>query len=317
MIPVSEKKSFGRRKSYFFFARLLLTLGMLAIIVLRVDLRSIGSAFQSMNGRTVLFAVALLPANLLLQMYRWHFILKTANISATTSDVAKSILVGLTFGLITPGRIGEVGRALYIRYPGTISIAGLILLEKVFSLFTVLITSAVSLILWGNEIAGILLMASTLFVVLHLSLIRSILSRLSFLLPHGHTVAELWTRWSAFDRKKIGCLLIISLLFFGIIYTQLYTLVSSFQRIEIVPALISIPLIIAVNSIPITIAGLGLREGAAVFFFSRFGVAEASALNGALLLFALDLLIPGLIGLGFIPKGRKRGRVSDQNANRP
>jgi len=52
--------------------------------------------------------------------------------------------------------------------------------------------------------------------------------------------------------------------------------------------------------VPVTIGGLGIREGAAVLFFSRFGVQESSALGAALLLFAINILIPGLCGLAFI-----------------
>ena len=303
MIPAV--KHAGKRKHVFFFARLLLTLIILGIIVLRVDLRGIGSAFGSLDVATFLMAVILLPLNVLMQIYRWSFILKTAGIRASVKDITKSILVGLTLGLITPGRIGEVGRALYIPSSSTIHIGGLILLEKVFSLFTVLITSAISILLWGNEAVGVLIIIVTLFVALHLNLVRALLSRLSFLLPYGHRVAELWTGWACFNRRQIVSLLAISMGFFLIVYLQFFILISAFQHIAVSTGLISIPLIIAVNSIPITIAGLGLREGAAVFFLSRFGVPEASALNSALLLFALDLLIPGLLGLALIPRGRR------------
>lgn len=314
MIPVSEKSK--NRKSYFFWVRLLLTLVILVLIFLRVDVRGIGDAFRSMHIPTFLFALMLLPVNLFLQIYRWSFILHTARIPVSVKDVSKSILVGLTLGLITPGRIGEVGRALHIRSSSTIQIAGLILFEKIFSLFTVLITSAISIMLWGNTIAGIVIIACTLFVVFHLTLIRPVLSRLSFLLPYGDRVAELWSKWSCFDRKKTASLLAITICFFLIVYLQLFVLVSSFQTVDISSALICMPLIIAINSIPITIAGLGLREGAAVFFLSRFGVAEASALNGALLLFALDLIIPGVFGLLLILKKRREqtGISGDQSS---
>jgi uncharacterized membrane protein YbhN (UPF0104 family) len=64
--------------------------------------------------------------------------------------------------------------------------------------------------------------------------------------------------------------------------------------------IICFPLVMLVNSVPITIGGLGIREGAAVLFFSQFAVQGSSALGAALLLFAINILIPGLCGLAFI-----------------
>ena len=304
MSPFLGKTNSMNWRSHFLILRILLTLIILVLVFMRVDIDRIGEAFQSIRVTPFMFAVLLVPVNLLMQMYRWYFILKTADAYTSPKDAFKSILVGLTFGLITPGRIGEVGRSLYIPSSNAIEIVGLVILEKIFSFFTVLITSALGIIVWGHEIAGVIVFVCVLFVAFQLNAIRSILSRISFLLPSGKKVAELWSRWSYFDRKKIVSLFVISICFFLIVYIQFYILVSSFQGIEVTPALISIPLIIAINSIPITVAGLGLREGASVFFFSKFGVAEAAALNGALLLFAIDLLIPGLIGLPFTPKKR-------------
>ena len=62
------------------------------------------------------------------------------------------------------------------------------------------------------------------------------------------------------------------------------------------------PLIILSISLPLTIGGLGVREAVAVLLLSRFGVAQATALNAALLLFVINVLAPGLLGLTLVPK---------------
>jgi hypothetical protein len=58
---------------------------------------------------------------------------------------------------------------------------------------------------------------------------------------------------------------------------------------------IYLPLITAITVLPISLAGIGIREGAFVFFFAQAGVAQAQALALSLLLFAQTL---GLALLG-------------------
>jgi predicted signal transduction protein with EAL and GGDEF domain len=58
---------------------------------------------------------------------------------------------------------------------------------------------------------------------------------------------------------------------------------------------IYIPLITALAVLPISVLGIGIREGAFVFFFAQAGVPQAQALSLSLLLFSQSLLM-ALIG---------------------
>ncbi|HWR21521.1 MAG TPA: lysylphosphatidylglycerol synthase domain-containing protein, partial [Verrucomicrobiae bacterium] len=60
------------------------------------------------------------------------------------------------------------------------------------------------------------------------------------------------------------------------------------------------PLICVISMLPISIAGLGLREGSAVYFFSKVGLDSASALSLSLLFFAVTALCSGLGGIAFL-----------------
>ena len=57
--------------------------------------------------------------------------------------------------------------------------------------------------------------------------------------------------------------------------------------------------------IPISISGLGVREGLAVYFFNLYGVPGAYAVATSLFLFVLNAIIPALIGLYYIYHKRK------------
>jgi uncharacterized membrane protein YbhN (UPF0104 family) len=48
---------------------------------------------------------------------------------------------------------------------------------------------------------------------------------------------------------------------------------------------------------PLTLSDFGVREGASVFFLSRIGESAATAINASLVLFAINILLPALVGL--------------------
>ncbi|MBI3398711.1 MAG: flippase-like domain-containing protein [Deltaproteobacteria bacterium] len=80
-----------------------------------------------------------------------------------------------------------------------------------------------------------------------------------------------------------------------------------------------IPLITAVAMLPISLAGLGIREGAFVFFFTKVGATQAQALSLSLLWFFVMVFI-NLIGgieyirLGSVNKvGSQKSGVRSQN----
>ncbi len=53
---------------------------------------------------------------------------------------------------------------------------------------------------------------------------------------------------------------------------QCYLLVNAFQPADFSTVFFTFPLIILTNIVPVTISGLGVREGAAVLLLPQFGV---------------------------------------------
>jgi hypothetical protein len=63
---------------------------------------------------------------------------------------------------------------------------------------------------------------------------------------------------------------------------------------------IYIPLITAIAVLPISVLGVGIREGAFVFFFTQAGVLKAQALSLSLLLFSQSLLMALIGGIWYL-----------------
>jgi uncharacterized membrane protein YbhN (UPF0104 family) len=72
------------------------------------------------------------------------------------------------------------------------------------------------------------------------------------------------------------------------------------------------------NSLQLTIAGLGVREGMAIALLGRLGISAENALFAAFSLFLLNLLIPACIGLAIKPAnfyGAAKARVVVQGSD--
>lgn len=70
-----------------------------------------------------------------------------------------------------------------------------------------------------------------------------------------------------------------------------------------------VPLITVVAMLPISVAGLGVREGGAVYFFAKVGVDAATALTMSLAWFSLTLVVSSLGGLAFLVNAHSAKRM--------
>jgi uncharacterized protein (TIRG00374 family) len=61
-----------------------------------------------------------------------------------------------------------------------------------------------------------------------------------------------------------------------------------------------VPLITCLSMLPVSVAGLGIREGGVIYFFAKVGVPAAAALGMSLVWFSLTVVVSGLGGLVFL-----------------
>jgi uncharacterized membrane protein YbhN (UPF0104 family) len=69
---------------------------------------------------------------------------------------------------------------------------------------------------------------------------------------------------------------------------------------------LTFPLVVLTNVLPITIGGLGVREAAAAALLSHYGVSPADAALAALLMFGINTALPGIVGATLLPAAGAR-----------
>ena len=113
-----------------------------------------------------------------------------------------------------------------------------------------------------------------------------------------HTLSEL-------DKRYFSKMSIISFLFYFCFLLQYALLVSAFSHnSEMLNYLWAGNLIMFAKTVipPISLGELGIREGASVFFLTKFGELSSVAFNASIFLFIINILLPALVGLILLAK---------------
>ena len=306
-----------KRSWIFFILRIAIALITLMVVIQTVDFNTIKSVLVNPeNPIYIIIATLLLLPNLFIQWYRWHYLLRLLYPDVKVFESFSSLFGGMVIGFLTPGRIGEVSRSLFLKQVDRIQVLALIFLDKYYTFLTIFLGG-----IWGITLLFLFLMdyksfivwplvAVALFVSIDAGIlmlkpkwIRNALYNLSLLLPHREKLKRLIDCVDMFKEKQALDISIWSSVLYCVYITQFCLLAFAFQKIPWTTALTATTsTIFAKTLLPISLGDLGIREGASLFFFLKFQVTKVAAFNSALLLFLINVLIPTMIGLLFLPR---------------
>ena len=266
----------------------------------------------------VMAALALVPANVGLEAYRWWRLVRRINARVRYGEALAAVLGGYPLGLLTPGRVGEyAGRAALLRDVPRGQAAALTFAEKMATLAAVLlgglgalahflVTQAAPSPLWTP--LAVLAPLATVGLVLAILFPSVAGGALARVLPFG-PVRRALEAFDAISTPEAARLLGLSLVRYAVFAGQFVLLVLAFAPeagLGAVAAGVALVLFAKSAVHSLTPGDLGVREGAALFFLGAYGVPDAAALDASLGVFALNLLLPALVGVPFLLRLRVR-----------
>ena len=281
---------------------------LVALLCHRLDFHRI-TDFQHQANWTILLIASILTLPFVwIKVLKWHRLLKNNQPQIAYTLALRSFLIGMGAALLTPARAGELARVAC--FPGQrLEVFTLVVVDKfidmnallgVFLLSLALLSPLMGLVgifglgcLWILVYTGISFTKNAKWILQRPWLVERI--RLLRQLP----------------RRLIALNACFACICFGLMSLQFYLLLSSLELVGWQVGL-TLPIILVVSSLPISIMGLGLREGAAALLLSRYGVPMEAAVAVAFSLFVMNSLLPGFVGLALSPtlikvhKGQKR-----------
>jgi uncharacterized protein (TIRG00374 family) len=245
--------------------------------------------------------------------YRWHVFVKADNPQTPVSKLFSFYLVGLFFNNFLPTTVGGDlvrGYDLY-KYSGHGKAAVVsVFMERLTGLTAQVVVALVAvligysflgqpLILWlvcGISVAYLLF----LIVLLNERMIRAFLAlsaklRLTQALHFLSETYQLFIRYHSNRRAMVEAIFLSLLIVMISIFTFYFLSLALHLSIPFGYFIIFLPIMNIIAMLPITLGGLGAREGIGMFLFSRVGVAPSDAF-GLSLAWSLLLILISLLG---------------------
>jgi hypothetical protein len=112
--------------------------------------------------------------------------------------------------------------------------------------------------------------------------------------------------------RVIGMNIIFAAEIFAIMGLQYYLLLNEVDSISLSATYHTSVYLWSAGMVPVSVSGLGIREGLAVYFFKFYNVSAAHAVATSLFLFTINTIIPALVGVFYIYKNRAYfGEIKD------
>lgn len=288
-----------------FLIKAILTLAFLGLLITWIGWGKIrDQLLHEQNLAVILPALALAVLFNLIKICKWQSMLRRTGAAIGFRQAAFSYLAGMAGGLFTPGRVGEVSRLACLPELKRSYVVAMTLLDRLLDVVVVVGLSLPGVLffadygLFWTMFAGCT--AFLLILLLPFPIPVWMLSRVKQILKSQKLKALLETcerGIAAVPRRGIALWLSWSLLGYAVVLLEFYGLLSASPAATLPAVLICQPLIMLTNILPMTIAGIGVREGTAAFLLGRFAIDPAAAVGAAFQLFVLNTALPGLVGV--------------------
>ena len=285
--------------------QLLVSLTALGFILYKVPISIISARLLGSNPKWLLVAVGFAGLMISARFLKWHGLLKSEFPETSISLSARSLLGGFSLSIMTPGRLGELGRALFLPSHKSSNAFILNCIDRsldFWGLVTFAIVSLFSLAPFRVAIVASFIWLILLPLIIFLPRVISSLAQISVLSKRVRSMFSQPLR----SKPSIPRAALLSILSTFLDMMAFYALLRAFTEVEFTVALVAFPWILLASGIPITIAGFGLREGTAMTVLSSQGVASEIAINAALLIFIVSTVLPGAVGALLVLQGSLR-----------
>ena len=277
-----------------------LTIGFFLVLFTRISPSDLLAAFESLNVLWFLAALLVMPLLYIVKTLRWEFLLRSSGITNRFAYLFRVVLIGTFLGLITPGKIGELGRAYYLGEKKSVVLAT-VTFEKILDIVVLLFLSIVTVMVYFMNYAalwyGIILLCIITGVLVVLIMHRKYIILMAGFFRVPPDRVEMFA--DAFFRlfrnpRTVAISASVTFLYYFLAYILGLFLIFSLGA-EVI-ALFTLPLIVLMGNLPITISGLGLRESVAAILFALLGESGSTGLVFSLMLFTSMTLVPGIFG---------------------
>ena len=300
----------------FFLLKLLISAGLIGYFLSRIDIERFLQTFASAKFSYIALALAVYLVTQGIAAARWAALARPLGINTPFKNLIQYYLIGMFFNLFAPSTVGgDVTRVYYLvrdeeahakgRAVTTVHAAMSVVMDRAIGMLVLVWLGALGLLLFPRYAVPQTVRTATFLLALGLLAGALLIPVLNRFLPEGghHLAVKLRLALRSY-RLHWRALLAAALLSLAVhlIQAWMHTVMGRALDLE-VPfsfCLIVYPLVGTFAAIPISLNGLGLREGGFIFLLAVIGIGTEQAIAFGILLFlivVLDSLLGGLLFL--------------------
>jgi hypothetical protein len=270
-----------------------------------VDIRA---ALQTGPIVLLIAAIALMPINLGMEVWKWKILAGSAQ-PLTTGQALRSYLAGIAFSLVTPNRLGEYpARILYLKRKNTFRLVSVAVLGAVAQMLTLFLYGLAGLIYYNIYFPGtlpLIVLIACFIITIIVAVIywrfetwMPLIERIKWLRKRRYNVyGKLLKRFSPKEQLTI---LLISVARYSV-YTAQYLILLHWMNINMPPLqgfLMCALFFWTIAVIPsLTIIELPERGQIGLYLFGHFAAnSEIGILVATIAVWCINLILPGILG---------------------
>lgn len=265
-------------------------LALIIWILMQVDQKQFIAYFRELSLLNLLLIGLLSVLGLYIQFRRWKYLVERYSLHFELKDLLPSFFSGYAFRLLIPGGHAEFSKIYML--PG--KKRGKVLAFSMEKLFQTLIKIFALIIVIPITFPGYTIHCIICLLILIVGYI---------FFPRIPVLKELQEKDVNYHRV-FGMNLIFSIGIFLIMGLQYYLLLNQADIISLLATYHTSVYLWAAGMVPISVSGLGVREGLAVYFFKLYGISAAHAVATSLFLFTINTIFPAIIGAYYIYRKR-------------
>ncbi len=323
-LAVDTAKATSRTtRTLFFLGRLFVAAIVLYFVLRMVSVERVVLALQTASMPYIIAGGSLLIVNIASRVMKWRYMLRIVKDESSWWESFTSIILGITLGSFTPAQLGELGgRSMRVDHSKSSHIVGLTLVDRTQVFLVVVMTGTFSYAFFLTDSTflafaiGLACCAISLYLNFRLDLVKRIADKTNLRILRHHWIDGIIESFTFIGRDHFFSTLAYSLVWFAITTFQMYLILNAFVQISVWHVFLGFSAMMLIKSlVNISISDLGVREASTIYIFSLFGVPDAAALSASVVMFAINIILPSLIGIFFLPKLRRSSGIGQKTVS--
>jgi uncharacterized membrane protein YbhN (UPF0104 family) len=312
------------RRSLLLFAKAAISILLLYLSLRAVNLSALGERLSRLHAGWIAGSLVILAAQIFLLTARWQTIAQGCGLAPRYATMLRVSFIATFFNQVLPSTVGGDAARIYLLARdggGWAGAAYSVLIDRVAGIFAltliVFLCLPWTLTLVQDPFARIVLILIGCGAIggaaVFLAIGRIRWKPLMHWAPTRHLVEVSRTAWRICGSwRSVALILAIS---FAV---HLMTVLAAWCMVQSVSATVSftlllfmVPPVILIATVPISIAGWGVREGSMIVAFAYAGLPQSDGLVVSVLIGATFFVIGAIGGLLWVADGARRPKVLD------